>query len=324
MEQYKDFFSSRYFMESNNYDENLSIFDEENDSKLTKSKNNEKFELINNINELNENQNNDSKIEINNKILRQLNKNKKEIIKERNRISAKKYRERIKEKINNLEKENKKLKEEINKLKLFLNNEICKTCKEKYELINDKNYIAQSKLNNLKKKKVFGLFTVICICFLFIGYEYKNGKQLKEIINGRKLINDNQNIDVTYYKLSQIAKNYRNRSFITLGDYYSIFQNNYLGRKILKFKNNGKIRILNGYENIDIFNEMCENCVVDISDNIINDDKDPLYFRIFIFNQNLIKNRTIIDEELIQKGKHQFIEVNCKLIGISQNFVKIK
>ena len=64
MEQYKDFFSSRYFMESNNYDENLSIFDEENDSKLTKSKNNEKLELINNINELNEDKNNDSKIEI--------------------------------------------------------------------------------------------------------------------------------------------------------------------------------------------------------------------------------------------------------------------
>ena len=321
MEQYKDFFSSRYFMESNNYDENLSIFDEENDSKLTKSKNNEKLELINNINELNEDQNNDSKIEINNKILRQLNKNKKEIIKERNRISAKKYRERIKEKIKNLEKENKKLKEEINKLKLFLNNEICKTCKEKYELINDKNYITQSKLNNLKKKKVFGLFTVICICFLFIGYEYNNGKQLKEIINGRKLINDNQNIDVTYYKLSQIVKNFRNRAFITLGDYYSIFQNNYLGRKILKFKNNGKIRILNGYENIDIFNEMCENCVVDISDNIINTEENPLYFRMFVVNKNLTENGSK-DEELIQKGNHQLLEVNCKIVGVSQNFIK--
>ena len=321
MEQYKDFFSSRYFMESNNYDENLSIFDEENDSKLTKSKNNEKLELINNINELNEDQNNDSKIEINNKILRQLNKNKKEIIKERNRISAKKYRERIKEKIKNLEKENKKLKEEINKLKLFLNNEICKTCKEKYELINDKNYITQSKLNNLKKKKVFGLFTVICICFLFIGYEYNNGKQLKEIINGRKLINDNQNIDVTYYKLSQIVKNFRNRAFITLGDYYSIFQNNYLGRKILKFKNNGKIRILNGYENIDIFNEMCENCVVDISDNIRNTEENPLYFRMFVVNKNLTENGSK-DEELIQKGNHQLLEVNCKIVGVSQNFIK--
>ena len=182
----------------------------------------------------------------------------------------------------------------------------------------------ENKINNSKNKKVVGLFTVICICFLFIGYEYNNGKQLKEIINGRKLINDNQNIDVTYYKLSQIVKNFRNRAFITLGDYYSILHNNYLGRKLLKFKSNGKIRILNGYENIDIFNEMCENCVVDISDNIINDDKDPLYFRIFIVNQNLIKNETIVDEELIQKGKHQFIEVNCKLIGISQNFVKIK
>ena len=323
MEQYKDFFSSRYFMESNNYDENLSIFDEENDSKLTKSKNNEKLELINNINELNEDQNNDSKIEINDKILRQLNKNKKEIIKERNRISAKKYRERIKEKIKNLEKENKKLKEEINKLKLFLNNEICKTCKEKYELINDKNYITQSKLNNLKKKKVFGLFTVICICFLFIGYEYNNGKQLKEIINGRKLINDNQNIDVTYYKLSQIVKNFRNRAFITLGDYYSIFQNNYLGRKILKFKNNGKIRILNGYENIDIFNEMCENCVVDISDNIINTEENPLYFRMFVVNKNLTENGSK-DEKLIQKGNHQLLEVNCKIVGVSQNFIKIE
>ena len=323
MEQYKDFFSSRYFMESNNYDENLSIFDEENDSKLTKSKNNEKLELINNINELNEDQNNDSKIEINNKILRQLNKNKKEIIKERNRISAKKYRERIKEKIKNLEKENKKLKEEINKLKLFLNNEICKTCKEKYELINDKNYITQSKLNNLKKKKVFGLFTVICICFLFIGYEYNNGKQLKEIINGRKLINDNQNIDVTYYKLSQIVKNFRNRAFITLGDYYSIFQNNYLGRKILKFKNNGKIRILNGYENIDIFNEMCENCVVDISDNIINTEENPLYFRMFVVNKNLTENGSK-DEKIKKKGNHQLLEVNCKIVDVSQNFIKIE
>ena len=31
-----------------------------------------------------------------------------------------------------------------------------------------------------------------------------------------------------------------------------------------------------------------------------------------------------MDEKLIQKGNYQFIEVNCKLIGISQNFVKIK
>ena len=132
MEQYKDFFSNRCFIESNNYDENLFSFDDNDYSKSNKEKsnNNEETELINNIIEINEEKMDDIKIEIEKKNLIELKR--KEIIKERNKASAKKYRERIKEKIIYLEKENKKLKEEINKLKLFIQNEICITCKEKY------------------------------------------------------------------------------------------------------------------------------------------------------------------------------------------------
>ena len=179
----------------------------------------------------------------------------------------------------------------------------------------------ENKINNSKNKKVVGLFTVICICFLIIGYENVNKKQMVEILLGRKLINDNEKIDITYYNLSQSIKSYGNKTLITLGDYYSILHNNYLGRKLLKFKSNGKIRILNGYENIDIFNEMCENCVVDISDNIRNTEENPLYFRMFVVNKNLTENGSK-DEELIQKGNHQLLEVNCKIVGVSQNFIK--
>ena len=128
----------------------------------------------------------------------------------------------------------------------------------------------ENKINNSKNKKVVGLFTVICICFLIIGYENLNKKQIVEILLGRKLINDNQNI-----------------------------------------------------ENIDIFNEMCENCVVDISDNIINTEENPLYFRMFVVNKNLTENGSK-DEKLIQKGNHQLLEVNCKIVGVSQNFIKIE
>ena len=321
MEEYKDFFSSQFFIESNNYDEKLFSFDANNYSKLNKEKsnNNEETELINNIIEINEEKMDDIKIEIEKKNLIELKR--KEIIKERNKVSAKKYRERIKEKIINLEKENKKLKEELNKLKLFIKNEICIKCKEKYENIKEKKYVIENKINNSKNKKVVGLFTVICICFLIIGYENVNKKQIVEILLGRKLINDNEKIDITYYNLSQSIKSYGNKTLITLGDYYSILHNNYLGRKLLKFKSNGKIRILNGYENIDIFNEMCENCVVDISDNIINTEENPLYFRMFVVNKNLTENGSK-DEELIQKGNHQLLEVNCKIVGVSQNFIK--
>ena len=319
MEEYKDFFSSQFFIESNNYDENLFSFDANNYSKLNKEKsnNNEETELINNIIEINEEKMDDIKIEIEKKNLIELKR--KEIIKERNKVSAKKYRERIKEKIINLEKENKKLKEELNKLKLYIENEMCIKCKEKYENIKDKKYVIENK-NNCKNKKVSGLFTVICICFLIIGYENLNKKQIIEILHGRKLINDNQKIDITYYNLTKLTKSFGKKTLITFGDYYSILQNNFLGRKILKFKNKGKIRILNGHENIDNFNETCENCVVDVSNNVKNNNENPLYFRLFIVNSNLTEN--IKDEELKEKANNQIIEITCKVLGISQNFLK--
>ena len=316
MEQYKDFFSNRYFIESNNYDDNLFSFDD-NDYLKEKSKYNEKHELINNIIDINEEKKDDIKIEIEKKSLKGLNN--KDIIKERNKVSAKRYRERIKEKIINLEKENKKLKEEMNKLKLYIENEMCIKCKEKYENIKDKKYVIENK-NNCKNKKVSGLFTVICICFLIIGYENLNKKQIIEILHGRKLINDNQKIDITYYNLTKLTKSFGKKTLITFGDYYSILQNNFLGRKILKFKNKGKIRILNGYENIDNFNETCENCVVDVSNNVKINNENPLYFRLFIVNSNLTEN--IKDEELKEKANNQIIEITCKVLGISQNFLK--
>ncbi len=316
MEQYKDFFSNRYFIEPNNYDDNLFSFDD-NDYLKEKSKYNEKHELINNIIDINEEKKDDIKIEIEKKSLKGL-KNK-DIIKERNKVSAKRYRERIKEKIINLEKENKKLKEEMNKLKLYIENEMCIKCKEKYENIKDKKYVIENK-NNCKNKKVSGLFTVICICFLIIGYENLNKKQIIEILHGRKLINDNQKIDITYYNLTKLTKSFGKKTLITFGDYYSILQNNFLGRKILKFKNKGKIRILNGYENIDNFNETCENCVVDVSNNVKINNENPLYFRLFIVNSNLTEN--IKDEELKEKANNQIIEITCKVLGISQNFLK--
>ena len=133
-------------------------------------------------------------------------------------------------------------------------------------------------------------------------------KKIVEILYGRKLINDNQNSDLTYYNLSQYTKNYGNKTLITIGDYYSILHNNYLGRKLFKFKSNCKIRILNGYENINFFNEMCGNCVVDVSDNFKINDENPLYFRLFIVNKNLTEKSS--KNELIQKGTHQFIELN--------------
>jgi hypothetical protein len=316
MEKYMDFFSSRYFIESNNYDDNLFSFDD-NDYLKEKSKYNEKHELINNIIDINEEKKDDIKIEIEKKSLKGLNN--KDIIKERNKVSAKRYRERIKEKIINLEKENKKLKEEMNKLKLYIENEMCIKCKEKYENIKDKKYVIENK-NNCKNKKVSGLFTVICICFLIIGYENLNKKQIIEILHGRKLINDNQKIDITYYNLTKLTKSFGKKTLITFGDYYSILQNNFLGRKILKFKNKGKIRILNGYENIDNFNETCENCVVDVSNNVKINNENPLYFRLFIVNSNLTEN--IKDEELKEKANNQIIEITCKVLGISQNFLK--
>ena len=316
MEQYKDFFSNRYFIESNNYDDNLFSFDD-NDYLKEKSKYNEKHELINNIIDINEEKKDDIKIEIEKKSLKGLNN--KDIIKERNKVSAKRYRERIKEKIINLEKENKKLKEEMNKLKLYIENEMCIKCKEKYENIKDKKYVIENK-NNCKNKKVSGLFTVICICFLIIGYENLNKKQIIEILHGRKLINDNQKIDITYYNLTKLTKSFGKKTLITFGDYYSILQNNFLGRKILKFKNKGKIRILNGHENIDNFNETCENCVVDVSNNVKINNENPLYFRLFIVNSNLTEN--IKDEELKEKENNQIIEITCKVLGISQNFLK--
>ena len=316
MEQYKDFFSNRYFIESNNYDDNLFSFDD-NDYLKEKSKYNEKHKLINNIIDINEEKKDDIKIEIEKKSLKGLNN--KDIIKERNKVSAKRYRERIKEKIINLEKENKKLKEEMNKLKLYIENEMCIKCKEKYENIKDKKYVIENK-NNCKNKKVSGLFTVICICFLIIGYENLNKKQIIEILHGRKLINDNQKIDITYYNLTKLTKSFGKKTLITFGDYYSILQNNFLGRKIIKFKNKGKIRILNGHENIDNFNETCENCVVDVSNNVKNNNENPLYFRLFIVNSNLTEN--IKDEELKEKENNQIIEITCKVLGISQNFLK--
>ena len=318
MEQNYGFFSSLNFIESNNNDENLFSFDDNDYSKLTKKnqKYNEEPELINNIIDINEEKKDDIKIEIEKKSLKELNR--KEIIKERNKVSAKRYRERIKEKIINLEKENKKLKEEINKLKLFIENEICIKCKEKYENIKEKKYIIENK-NNFKNKKVFGLFTVICIVFLIIGYENLNKKQLIGILHGRKLINDNQIIDVTHHNLTKYIKNFGKKTLITLGDYYSILQNNFLGRKILKFKNNDKIRIINGYENIDIFNEIYENIIVDLSNSVKIDNENPLYFRLFIVNNNLTENGSKV-EELKQRENHQIIEVNCKVLGISQNF----
>ncbi len=311
-----DFFSSRYFIESNNYDDNLFSFNGGGCSK-EKSKYNEKPELIDNVIDINEEKEEDIKIEIEKKSLKELNY--KEIIKERNKVSAKRYRERIKEKIINLEKENKKLKEEMNNLKLFIENELCIKCKEKYENIKDKKYIIENK-NNFKNKKVSGLFTVICICFLIIGYENLNKKQIIEILHGRKLINDNQNIDITHHNITKLTKSFGKKTLITFGDYYSILQNNFLGRKILKFKNKGKIRILNGYENIDNFNETCENCVVDVSNNVKINNENPLYFRLFIVNSNLTEN--IKDEELKEKANNQIIEITCKVLGISQNFLK--
>ena len=317
MEQYKDFFSSRYFIESNNYDDNLFSFDD-NDYSNEKSKYNEKPELLDNIIDINEEKKDDIKIKIEKKSLKGLNN--KEIIKERNKVSAKRYRERIKEKIINLEKENKKLKEEMNKLKLYIENEMCIKCKEKYENIKDKKYVIENK-NNCKNKKVSGLFTVICICFFIIGYENLNKKQLIEILHGRKLINDNQKIDITYYNLTKLTESFGKKTLITFGDYYSILQNNFLGRKIIQFKNKGKIRVLNGHEKINNFNETCENCVVDVSNNIKNNNENPLYFRLFVVNSNIIENFSK-DEDFKEKANSQIIEITCKVLGISQNFIK--
>ena len=83
----------------------------------------------------------------------------------------------------------------------------------------------------------------------------------------------------------------------------------------------GKVKLHhenNIYEQYIKKNKTCSNCITDIGNNIKPNKTNPIYFNIYISNQ------TITNDSMNLKLDKNFsyIEITCKIIGVSQNFIE--
>jgi len=315
---YNNFFDSFYFF-NDNFDLN-SIDYEEKKNEI----NFDDFEIKNDLFSVKK----EEKI-LNKKRILIDEKTKKQIKLDKNKESSKKSRLKKKIFINNLIQENILLKQENNKLKIenqkylnFIENNICKDCKEKYKKENKKLFIVTDYNNNTNKFNLSSLssFITIVLCIfvlLFYNFNY-NYSNIKNYSN-RLLKETNKFSDIphsTFYNNSH----YKNKTYILMSDYYSFYDvilNNFLGEKFYRFENKGKIRIVKDAELYDYFikGENCVNCLVEISEKFINLNKeDPLQF-LFIPNNNELKSFKNEEIEFKNLSDSKFIEVYCKIIG---------
>ena len=120
------------------------------------------------------------------------------------------------------------------------------------------------------------------LLFLNLNSQYKFGLKNKRLLKENEKYSD---IPLsTFYNKS----NYENKTFILMSDYYSFSHiniNNFLGEKLYRFENKGKIKIIKDIDSYDNFfknSKSCVNCVIKVSKDYITQNKvDPLQFQLF-------------------------------------------
>ena len=250
--------------------------------------------------------------------------NKKEKIKQINKESAKRYRQKRKALFEKLTNENKKLKKENLLLKKILKEQICPLCKS--ELKNKKRiFITQNSKNSKNKgKKISSIIlstVIILLVFYFINNINLNSNYFSDVYNGTRILKEKDNFDVTLKEIEETKINYQGW-YIYLGDYYSISNYfDYFGKQKYSFNNKGKVKLHhenNIYEQYIKKNKTCSNCITDIGNNIKPNKTNPMYFNIYISNQ------TVTNDSMNLKLDKNFsyIEITCKIIGVSQNFIE--
>ena len=270
-------------------------------------------------------------------------KTKKQIKLIKNRESAKKSRLKMKNLFNNLKEENKLLKIEIQNLKNenqkyfnFIEKHLCKQCLEKYNKERKKLFIVygdNNNNNNLTNSSTLNYSSLISIisvflCIFILLFSDLNSEQKKGLIN-KRLLNEKEKYSDIPLSAFYNKSNYENKTFILMSDYYSFSHiniNNFLGEKLYRFENKGKIKIIKDKDSYDNFfkkSESCVNCIVEISNNYINHSKvDPLQFQLYIPNNNIL---TKINNKEIDFGylpNSNFIEVSCKILGYKMGKIK--
>ena len=249
--------------------------------------------------------------------------NKKEKIKQINKESAKRYRQKRKALFEKLTNENKKLKKENLFLKKMLKEQICPLCKT--ELKNKKRiFITQNTNNskNKKKKKISSIILSTAIIFLIFYFFNKfNSNYFADVYNGTRILKEKDNFDVTFKEIEDTKINYQGW-YIYLGDYYSISSYlDYFGNKKYSFNNQGKRKLNHEksiYEKYLKKNKTCSNCIIDIGNNIKPNKTNPFYFNIYISNQTFSNDNL----NLKLDKTFSYIEITCKIIGLSQNFIE--
>ena len=250
--------------------------------------------------------------------------NKKEKIKQINKESAKRYRQKRKALFEKLTNENKKLKKENLLLKKMLKEQICPLCKS--ELKNKKRiFITQNPTNSKSKgKKISSITLSLAIIFLFfycINKINSNSNYFADVYKGTRVLKEKDNFDVTFKEIEETKINYQGW-YIYLGDYYSISNYfDYFGNQKYSFNNKGKVKLHdenNIYEKYLKKNQTCSNCITDISNKIKPNKTNPLYFNIYISNQSFTNDSL----NLKLDKTFSYIEITCKIIGLSQNFIE--
>ena len=343
MQKNYDFFDSFYF-----FDENLDL----NSNNFEENKNNENVNFqIEFKNDFLTNE--EEKIEniLNKKRNLIDEKTKKQIKLIKNRESAKKSRLKMKKIFNNLKEENKLLKMEIQNLKNenqkysnFIEKHLCKQCLEKYNkeskklfiVYNDNNNnnnnpINSNNSNNLNFSSLTSIISVILCIFILLFLNLNS--QHKFGLKNKRLLKENEKYsDIplsTFYNKS----NYENKTFILMSDYYSFSHiniNNFLGEKLYRFENKGKIKIIKDIDSYDNFfknSKSCVNCIIEVSNDYITQNKvDPLQFQLYIPSNNILNYVNNKEIEFGYLPNSNFIEVSCKVLGykigkIKKNFL---
>ena len=153
--------------------------------------------------------------------------------------------------------------------------------------------------------------------------------QYKFGLKNKRLLNENEKyLDVpisTFYNKSI----YENKTFILMSDYYSFSHiniNNFLGEKLYRFENKGKVKIIRDIDSYDNFfknSKSCVNCIIELSNDYITHSKaDPLQFQLYIPSNNILNYVNNKEFEFGYLPNSNFIEVSCKVLGYKIGKIK--
>ena len=234
---------------------------------------------------------------------------------------------------NNLKEENKLLKMEIKNLKNenqkyfnFIEKHLCKQCLEKYNKESKKLFIVynnnnnnnltnSNNTNNLNFSSLTSIISVILCIFILLFLNLNS--QHKFGLKNKRLLKENEKyLDFplsTFYNKSI----YENKTFILMSDYYSFSHiniNNFLGEKLYRFENKGKVKIIKDIDSYGKFfknSKSCVNCIIEVSNDYINHSKvDPLQFQLYIPSNNILNYVNNKEFEFGYLPNSNFVEVS--------------